>query len=479
MKGKIFVIFFVTLLISGSFVSANVVNKNCKNSEITYSNFTLDDEKEICFSSKICENRINNLFSSEFKTKKYDLNLKSVLDGDLVPTDIWISSQAEDWDKSYEITKADEGDNIYFYFSYGWTGSETCPTHAVQFLLNDQVIGEGNIEGLEGGKGIILSLGPWVSISGEYKYVAKVDTNNVVSESDENNNRLSLDFIVEGEGPSNGDLIATNIWISSQEDDWEQNHIITEPQVGQDIYFYFAYGWTGTETCPIHRVELTLTGQFNAKGDIEDLPAGKAIAVYAGPWSASKGDFSYKGKTDTLNQVEETDETNNELSMQVAVEEYKPEGDLIARETWLSLSANDWDKANKVDYAKPQTNHYLHFMYVWTGEDVCPSHKVQIKLDGSLFGEGEVESIPAENGIVMCANRPYLPSLLEIGSTHYITGLTDVTNCIEEENEGNNQCETAFNVRYSRGKYNTPNLERILERFQILSEFLESLDHFF
>jgi len=79
----------------------------------------------------------------------------------------------------------------------------------------------------------------------------------------------------------------------------------------------------------------------------------------------------------------------------------------------------------------------------------------------------------------MCANRPYLPSLLEIGSTHYITGLTDVTNCIEEENEGNNQCETAFNVRYSRGKYNTPNLERILERFQILSEFLESLNHFF
>ena len=117
----------------------------------------------------------------------------------------------------------------------------------------------------------------------------------------------------DDEPPPPGDLIATEAWMSSQSSDWDQIYVVDPPDVGQEVYPHFSYQWTGTSTCPTHRVELRIDDDIICAGDMEGmLPESTMGICCSGPWTATSGSHTLTGATDTLDEVSEPSESNNE-----------------------------------------------------------------------------------------------------------------------------------------------------------------------
>jgi len=352
---------------------------------------------------------------------------------DFIAIEVWLSSQAQDWEKQHVITNPTVGQSVYFYFSYGWVGDSASPVHHVQLKVNGEVIGEGDCDPLDPGYGQVLYVGPWSAVQGQYTFTGIVDSNNAVQETDETNNQASMQFTVGG-GGGEGDFAALEQWISSQPDDWNKNYVVTAPRTGQQLYFYFTYSWDGDASCGTHHIKFSLNAQLLCEGDIEGFEPGYSMIVYCGPWSAIQGQFTFTAVTDSNNDITETDEGNNEKSLVFAVTGDGGEGDLKAEDAWFSSQPDDWDKSHLVTRPLPPQSVYMYFQYSWTGTSTCPTHHVTIKLDGHIMCEGDVPDLPAQSTISIYCPNAWSVTL----GTHTLKGETDTNDDVDESNENNN-----------------------------------------
>ncbi len=357
---------------------------------------------------------------------------------DLVAKDIWLSSQAEDWDKNHVVSTPTAGDTVYPHFVYEWTGSETCPTHKTQIKMDGNVLGEVDVDGLPAGYYAQIC-GPWTATAGSHTLEGVADSNDDVDESDENNNIKQLTFSVEG--GDEGDLVARDIWLSSQAEDWDKNHVVSTPTAGDTVYPHFVYEWTGSETCPTHKTQIKMDGNVLGEVDVDGLPAGY-YAQICGPWTATAGSHTLEGVADSNDDVDESDENNNIKQLTFSVEG-GDEGDLVARDIWLSSQAEDWDKNHVVSNPKPDDNIYFHFAYEWTGSYTCPTHRVEIWLSSEgLQCYGHISDLPGKHILKICCSQPWNAKKGE----YTLTGKTDTDNDVDETNEGNNEKSITFKV---------------------------------
>lgn len=200
------------------------------------------------------------------------------------------------------------------FFDSGITnrGEEDSGSFAVRWLVDGQDIrAVGGHEGVPAGETVPDGNSQlfWEAVAGEHTISFEVDAFNTVVESNENNNRRQLTVIVtEVELP---DLVPTDIVVDSA---------LVE---GEEYLVDSGVANLGDADTGVFNVEWTVDGQsFSAAGSHAGVSAGDVVLDGNSElrWTAVGGTHTLAFTVDFDEQIEEIDETNNEVSVLVDVE---------------------------------------------------------------------------------------------------------------------------------------------------------------
>ena len=172
--------------------------------------------------------------------------------------------------------------------------------------------GEGNIliSGLEAGESRDVSL-VWVASSGDHNLTAIADPDGFITESNKENNNRSINL------PS---VLAPDLKITGI--DWSPSN----PGDGDLVSFNVTVSNTGAgNTSRNTGVQLDIDDVYFQRTLIEGLDAGKSITIgIPKKWNANFGVHSFKAISDSINSIKEEDETNNNFTANLNVEDALP-----------------------------------------------------------------------------------------------------------------------------------------------------------
>ena len=108
------------------------------------------------------------------------------------------------------------------------------------------------------------------------------------------------------------DLVALEAYLRDQPSN--AGNIIETPTVGQAVYFHFRWRCDGSGTTPSFRRELKIDGSRFCYLDATTTGGKTWITSCTSPWTATGGSHTLTCVLDTLNQVDESNEGNNQAS---------------------------------------------------------------------------------------------------------------------------------------------------------------------
>jgi hypothetical protein len=135
-----------------------------------------------------------------------------------------------------------------------------------------------------------------------------LDTLSQVPESNEGNNQVSYSWNTQAPF----DLVALEAYLRDQPGD--AGNIIGTPTVGQNVYFHFKWRCDGSGTTPTFRLELRLDGSMFAYGVLSATGGYSYVTWANSAWTATAGSHTLTCVLDTLSQVPESNEGNNQVS---------------------------------------------------------------------------------------------------------------------------------------------------------------------
>jgi len=110
------------------------------------------------------------------------------------------------------------------------------------------------------------------------------------------------------------DLEAVEVYLSTQADDAAKEYVVSEPAVGQEVYFHFKWNCLGSGTTPSFRTELKLDGTVSDYGE-GTAEGGINYTSWSDiPWTATAGAHNLTSALDVDDDIAESDETNNEAN---------------------------------------------------------------------------------------------------------------------------------------------------------------------
>ena len=315
-------------------ISINIHNRPDVNNTNTSAN--LEDSSFTLISTPVHK----NLNTSNIREKK-TISL-SLLGFDLEANEVYLSSQPNDWDKEYVVTNPQAGDELYIHWVYTIWGSGTVDPFYWRIWLYVQ--GGGDVIDHEchvtepelRQAGYIYKWcfeDPWIAPGGSYTLTLGVDSHDDISEDDEDNNIVSMDFTVT---PTDQkfDMEANDVWLSSQPNDWEKEYEIDPDSLinpDTEIFFYFQWTILGNPETLVdpYYINITLDGPggFEFEELIENpayREAGYIITIYlhdegSNGWFAVAGDYTLNCIVDSQDDVIEWNENNNERIVSFSV----------------------------------------------------------------------------------------------------------------------------------------------------------------
>jgi hypothetical protein len=231
------------------------------------------------------------------------------------------------------------------------------------------------------------------------------------------------------------DLKAVEVYFSTEPGDMTEEHVVTEPTVGQDVYFHFRFSCIAPGTTPTFHNEFKLDGSVfdSAEGTAE---GGHTYVWWSDiPWAATAGAHTVTGVLDVYDDVSEADETNNEAEKSWTAAQF----DLEAVEVYLSTQVGDMAKEHVVSEPAVGQEIYFHLKWNCYGSGLTPSFRVELELDGIVFDYGE---ITVEDGMdyTLWTDIPWTAT----AGAHTLTGVLDVNDDIAESNEANNEASKSW-----------------------------------
>ncbi len=277
------------------------------------------------------------------------------------------------------------------------------------------------------------------------------------------NQDLSTDSIrIETESPPyiSIDIEANEVYLSSQPGDVNKEHVVTNPQAGEEVYLHWVFTIWGSGTVnPFYcRIWLRTQSGYDVI-DVEVLietPEAGYIYTYwfNNPWTAPGGDFILSEELDTHNDVSEDDENNNYASLSFTVTPTDLIFDFEAEDVWLSSEPYDWDKDHELNSpfdSGTEVFFYFHWVIWGVPETVTDPYYFKMTLtgpDGFEYEEliDDIDSRKAGYNIKVFLSDEYGNGWFAVAGSYILTCEIDNQNDVTEWDENNNIITTQFTV---------------------------------
>lgn len=307
-------------------------------------------------------------------------------------------------------------------------GSVAAGPSVAEFFLDDASLFRVEVPGIPARESVLVTSSPWVAVEGEHSLRVVADADSDVTEGDEMNNEFTRTITVRSaDAPLLPDVAMVDL-LSSPRRPAANATAVFRARVenrGEDEAGPFAVGF---------RIDGTPLGTVAAG----PVAPGAAVDVVSPPWNATLGAHLVEAVADPGNVLNETDETNNERALPLAVGPPGTGGDpdLVADRLVASPTA-------------PQPGMPMIFLVriVRLAAAVNASFAVDFRVDDVSIGERRAEVSDAQS-VVGVVSGPWTA----VAGTHVASVVVDSGDEVDEPDETNNRAEVTFSVIEAKGR---------------------------
>jgi len=262
------------------------------------------------------------------------------------------------------------------------------------------------------------------------------------------------------------DLVADEFYLSSVPSDWNKEHVVTNPNAGDEVYIHWIYSILGSGSVnPFYwRVRLKIQGGseiFDVEEQVTDpqyLQAGYYYPhCFTNPWHAPGGDYKLELWVDSQYDISEDDENNNYVDNDFSVTPTGEKFDMKANDVWLSSEPADYEQDHLV-YSPfdAGTEIYFHFQWIIYGNPGTLVDPYYIKMDligpdGFLVEDIIDEEDSRRAGYIITAylSDDQSNGWFSVAGDYTLTCTVDSQDDVNEWTENNNEITTQFTVESS------------------------------
>ena len=308
---------------------------------------------------------------------------------------------------TWEPTSPSIGDTVTFTVTIKNQGAGRSGSSYVHYFRDGSFGAEDYFDGIPAGESVAERF-VWKVTEGTHTFMAAVDPMNEIVETDDSNNELSVTY----GGTLLADLVVESIT-------WEP----TSPSIGDTVTFTVTIKNQGAGRSGSSYVHYFRDGSFGAEDYFDGIPAGESVAERFA-WKVSEGTHTFMAAVDPMNEIVETDDSNNELSVTYGGTLL---ADLVVESiTWEPTSPSIGDTVTFTVTIKNQ------------GAGRSGSSYVHYFRDGSFGAEDYFDGIPAGESV---AER-FAWKVSE--GTHTFMAAVDPMNEIVETDDSNNELSVTY-----------------------------------
>ena len=303
-------------------------------------------------------------------------------------------------DISWSPTEPSLSDNVSFTATVTNQGSGVSGNSTINFYVDDAYLDTERTSKLEAGASENVTFS-WIAKSGTNVIKVVIATGGFITESDETNNEKTVTL-----SPSLSDLIIDSITWSP-----------AAPSVRDNITFTVTVENQGSGDSDESRVDLYIDGVSTGYKTLEQIDAGDDKQVTF-TWRAEEGSHQIQAVVDRLDDVPESEESNNEKTVTFSI----PPPDLIIEQiAWAPPEPAIGDEVTFTVTVKNQGesgSDYAHIAYF---------------IDDDHVSSGYVNPISANATDNMTFTWTAIPG------EHAIRAFIDFTGIVTESDEANNE----------------------------------------
>jgi subtilase family serine protease len=278
-------------------------------------------------------------------------------------------------------------------------GDSAAPLCDMDYYIDDCLIDTVNVASIPAGSTAVYQF-TWQAQGGDHSIRAIIDSTQVVTETNEDNNVINYVFSVIA-----ADLIIESITWSPQ-----------TVSMGETVTFTVEVKNQGNKSSSYTCIEFFIDGSTRGQRDCGQLEPGESKTItYI--WTAQVGQHTLKATADILNQCTESDETNNDLTATYST----AAPDLI-------VTSIMWSPTNHTD----TENVTVHFTVKNIGSGISPASRLDFYVDG--VGNSQIYFNTLYPGYYDTKTISWFPG----ASEHVLSAVIDASNWIYESNESNN-----------------------------------------
>lgn len=330
-----------------------------------------------------------------------------------------------------EVTTPALGQPVYVHIDYLVVGGTASFTARVRAFIDDVEHCAGDITFDPNSDRVIWCPGEVTATAGPHTLRWELDTDNRVTESNENNNTASFTYTTAATGSR--DLEALRAYLATEPDGENE---VANPTLGQAVYLHVEYRVGGSGAAFMAQIEAMLDGESFCSGPITFTPGIDGIVWCPTAWNATAGSHTLSWRLDPDGAVTETNENNNSAQVTFTTGGTNTV-DIEAERAYLRTAANGGDEITRPDVGQQV---FVHAAYSVTGTTSNFSGTVRALIDDQEQCSGTLELDP-DSSPVWC-NGAWTAT----AGTHTLRWILDADNDIAESNEDNNSAATTFTV---------------------------------
>jgi subtilase family serine protease len=290
-------------------------------------------------------------------------------------------------------------DTITFTVTVSNLGDSAAPPADMDYYIDDCLIDTVSFDAIPAG-GTSVKQFTWQALAGDHTIKAIIDSADAVAETNEDNNIKNYVFPV----------IAADLIIES---------ITWSPQVAslsETVTFSVEVKNQGNQASTYTHVEFFVDDSTRGQRDCGQLEPGES-KTFTYPWIAQVGQHTLKATADVYNQSPESDETNNDLSLDY----YTAAPDLI-------ITSIKWSPVEHTD----TENVTIHITVKNVGAGIAQTSRLDFYADG--IGVDQIYFQTLYPGYYDTKTISWFPGVAQ----HTLSAVIDASNWIYESNDSNN-----------------------------------------